>query len=47
MMWSVFVAVLAVAVNADLVKGVPSFKENAAEFMEVGFNKGRAGTRVT
>ena len=47
MMWSVLVAVLTLAVNADLVKGVPQFKENAAEFMEVGFNKGRAGTRVT
>jgi len=46
-MLTVLVAVLALAVNANLVKCVPQFKENAAEFMEVGFNKGRTGTRVT
>eukprot|EP00092_Neocalanus_flemingeri_P029101 GFUD01031588.1.p1 GENE.GFUD01031588.1~~GFUD01031588.1.p1 ORF type:complete len:324 (+),score=95.32 GFUD01031588.1:149-1120(+) len=29
------------------VEAVPEFKKNAAEFMEVGFNKGRTGTRFT
>ena len=34
-------------VGKSLVEAVPEFKKNAAEFMEVGFNKGRTGTRFT
>ena len=42
-----FFNVIIFLLGLSFIETAPEFKKNAAEFMEVGFNKGRTGTRVT
>ena len=42
-----FLSVILVIVGQSVLEAVPEFKKNAAEFMEVGFYKGRTGIRLS